>query len=219
MDALLRRRQMMLAGGTPTPLPYTPVEFIQTDGTAYINTGIKAGSPVAISVDMKVTFVANGGKMMGARDSARRVIPVALSSNGILSLGFYDFYNVVDVTSSVTNKTPIYIKCSMQKDSQVMQVKLDGESSYSTYTKTDRATINSTLNQYLFAHNYSSGKENVANGTKLFYCKIYSDTNYTNLVFDAVPCYYNGAYGLWDRVSDSFFGNAAGSGAFTGPSI
>ncbi len=210
---------MMGAGGGPSPLPYTPVEYLQTDGTAYINTGIKAGSPVAISVDMKATFVANGGKMMGARDSARRVIPVALSSNGILSLGFYAFYNVVDVVSSVTNKTPISIKCSMQKDSQVMQVKLDGESSYTTYTKNDNATINSTLDQYLFAHNYSGGIENVANGTKLFYCKIYSDTTYTNLVFDAVPCYYNGEYGLWDKVSDTFFGNAAGSGAFTGPSI
>lgn len=208
----------MMASGA-TPLPYTPVEYIATDGTAYINTGIKAGSPVAISVDMKVTFVANGGKMMGARDGARRVIPVALSSTGVLSLGFYDFYNVIDVSSSVTNKTPICIKCSMQEDSQVMQVKLDGESSYTTYTKADGATINSTLNQYLFAHNYSGGKENVANGTKLFYCKIYSDTTYTNLVFDAVPCYYNGVYGLWDKVSDTFFGNAAGSGAFTGPSI
>jgi hypothetical protein len=45
MDALLRRRAMMAGGTPPAPLPYTPVEYIETDGTAYINTGIKGDVP------------------------------------------------------------------------------------------------------------------------------------------------------------------------------
>ena len=53
MDALLRRRAMIGAGGGPTPpLPYTPVEYIETDGVAYIDTGI-TGVP-SKSAEIKV---------------------------------------------------------------------------------------------------------------------------------------------------------------------
>ena len=55
MDALLRRRQMMLAGGTPpAPLPYTPVEYIVTDGNCYILPGGGFAATPPKSCEMKV---------------------------------------------------------------------------------------------------------------------------------------------------------------------
>ena len=74
---------------------------------------------------------------------------------------------------------------------------------------------------YLFAGNNANTSvvDKCSQASRLYYCKIYSDDSYTTLVFDGVPCYYNGEYGLWDRVSDSFKGNINSSGAFTGPSI
>ena len=53
---------------------------------------------------------------------------------------------------------------------------------------------------------------------KLYVERKWPKATYTigRLYIDGIPCQYNGEYGIWDRVTNSFFGNAAGSGAFTG---
>ncbi len=228
MDALLRRRQMMLAGGTPpAPLPYTPVDYIETDGVAFINTGILGNDPRSAEIKFTPTLKAYQvilGTTNGTDGNAKTYVLFQIGSAG--SLNFSHYYNyssgAPSIENSINNATPFVAKVAFKKNSQVLQVKQEGESSFTSFSKTNSNTVTTGNPMYLFANYKQSigGADTKCNtGSKLYYCKIYSDNTYTTLVLDFVPCVYQGEYGMWDNVSDTFFGNAAGSGAFTGPSI
>lgn len=211
-----------------SPLPYTPVSYIETDGTAYIDTGIKGNAPK--SSEMKLTPLSEGAftTHLGARDGNNRFLLVCQWGNA----GGYAYDNNIafgygaganpglSMADTLNNHTPIVVRTKMATGSQYFGIKQDGESSYTDTTATQAGTITTALNIYIFASNQDgSVAQHASNGVKVYYCKIFSDTNFTTPVFDGVPCVYNGEYGLWDKVSDTFFGNAAGSGAFTGPQI
>lgn len=204
-------------------LPYTPVAYIETDGDAYINTGITGNA--GRSCELKF----EAGSLTGTRqcilgtetgnENTSLFVLVDVGSGGSLGFGYRYFYNNPDFP--ITAQSPFDVKCAMKRSSQVLQLKYSGESSFSSYSKTQSNTITTNMPMYLFAGNNANTSvvDKCSQASRLYYCKIYSDDSYTTLVFDGVPCYYNGEYGLWDRVSGTFFGNAAGSGAFTGPSI
>lgn len=210
---------MMVGGGSP--LPYTPVEYIQTDGTAYIDTGIVGADPR--SAEIKCVIKANSTLLLASsagNENASNYMLLGSSSGGLAMIAHYYFYSrsMPSLQDSITNGTPFTARIAMAKGSQSVSVKFDGESSYTTVTKADKQKISSTRTMYLFGSNTGATPNVSAYGTRVYYCKIYSDNTYGNLVFDGVPCYYNGVYGMWDNVSDTFFGNAAASGAFSGPS-
>ena len=215
-----------------TPLPYTPLSYIETDGVAYINTNI-AGTP-AKSAEIKVlpvtgqdsqTFLGSSGSTTDG-EGKKFVMFYArqLSADNRYHLcgGYYYLISAStspDVNNSVINGTPLIGKTSFKKGAQTISAKQEGESSFTSVSKTYSSTVSSTLKMYLLAENRNGSVVNKCqSGTRLYYCKIYSDSTYATLIFDGVPCLYNGEYGIWDRVSDSFFGNAANSGAFSGPS-
>ena len=220
MDTLLRRRSMMVGGGSP--LPYTPVEYIQTDGNAYINTGIYGNDGRSVELKFLPTQ-ATYHVVIGAGNSEGSGMFIMLFISGSGLAGFAHYYGYTtgapSVVNSITNETPFVAKSAMKKGSQSISVKQDGESSFTTLSKTQNTGISTNKQMYLFATNVNdTAQAKCLNGERIYYCKIYSDSNYTNLAFDGIPCVYNGEYGLWDNVSDSFFGNAAASGAFSGPS-
>ena len=215
------------AGSSPTPpvpTPYTPVEYIETDGTAYINTGIIGKVPISVEAKMTPATSANGNYyLLGARkDSGNtRLMPIALTPTKYLGFSYYNglFANVLNVANSVDNRTPMLIQSRIRKGSQIISVKQEGDSQFSSTSKQIDYEVNTGMNIFLFAYNYIGSPIVSPAGTRAKYVKIYSDFDFGTLVFDGEACYYNGEYGLWDSVTDSFFGNAAGSGAFSGPSI
>lgn len=227
MDALLRRRQMMLAGGTPpAPLPYTPVDYIETDGVAFINTGILGNDPRSAEIKFLPASKAYQvilGTTNAVDGNAKTYLLFYMTSAGLL--GFAHYYNygsgAPNIENSINNATPFVAKVAFKKSSQVLQVKQEGESSFTSFSKTQSATVTTGNPMYLFANYKESihgAESNCKTGSRIYYCKIYSDNTYTNLVRDLVPCLYQGEYGMWDNVTNSFFGNAASSGAFSGPS-
>ncbi len=122
------------------------------------------------------------------------------------------------VSYSIDNDLPFIVKTDLKKGTQNISVKQDNSESWTTVTKSNNNTVSSTYMFCIFGAYRNSQYENLApSGTRLYYCKIYDDETYTNLIFDGIPCLYNGEYGLWDLVSDSFKGNS-GSGTFSGPS-
>lgn len=225
MDALLKRRRMMQAGGTPpTPLPYTPVDYIETDGTAFINTGVKGNAPRSMKLTILPVAPASGNYyVLGCRkDSGNtRFVPLVITSEKMagLSYGAANYLSDIDISASCDNGTFMVVQSILAAADQKIYVKQNGESSYTSKSHTQSGTITTATDMYLFAmNNYGTASSRVA-GTKVKSCKIYSDKTWTTLLFDGEACYYNGEYGLWDHVTDTFKGNAAGSGAFTGPSI
>ena len=108
MDALMRRRMMMLAGGSPgpgpePPTPVTPVfyDYIYFDGTAYIDTTvtIPANGSLRVSLGMETSktaqqvFIAegtNGGYIGmfiggGSNTTRRQVVPLYDSTSYLAS--------------------------------------------------------------------------------------------------------------------------------------
>ena len=228
MDALLRRRQMMLAGGSPTPpAPAEPVavDYIETDGTAYINTGVKGNAPMSVKLhDLVPVAPASGNTYVcGCRkDSGNtRLMFCIISSDKKAGPGYLGsvYSTDIDVSASVNNHTPMTVQCKMKSGSQTFYVKQAGQSSYTSKTHSTSGANTTNTDIYVFAVNWYGTASVSEAGTRIRVAQIYSDDSFGTLVFDGYACYYDGKYGLWDRVSDTFFGNAAESGAFTGPSI
>lgn len=229
MDALLRRRQMMLAGGTPpAPLPYTPVEYIVTDGSCYILPGSAFAATPPKSCEMKVKMGSNTGcsllaGFVASSGSNNKQFALARCYNKCACFSYYANYGSGDgmpsVSYSIDNDLPFIVKTDIKKGTQHISVKQENSESWTTVSKANNNSVSSTyVFAILAAYRNSQYEDKAPAGTRLYYCKIYGDAAYTNLVFDGVPCLYNGEYGLWDKVSDTFKGNANSTGAFSGPS-
>lgn len=205
--------------GSPVP---TFVDYIETDGTAYIDTGIIGIDPR--SVEIKCIVKQNSDHILssstGSTENASNYALLLTNGGGLAMFAHYYFYSsgLPSLQNSITNGIPFIARVAMSGSSQSVSVKFDGESSYTTVTKADRNVIRSTRTMFLFGANTGSTPRHAAQGTRVYYCKIYSNNNFTTLVRDLVPCIYQGQYGMWDNVSNAFFGNSASSGAFSGPS-
>lgn len=207
---------------------YTAVDYIETDGVAYIDTGIMAIGKASA----EIKYLAKSGEgstqmIIGTSDGNEgdNLWGMAVSYGDKLEIAYRYFYATdgLSISDSLTNETPFIARFSYDTGTgdKFVYVKEDGEATFRGYSKSlqERLVL---WSMYLFAGhnpNTDSGVHICKAGSRVYYCKIYADASYTKLAFDGIPCIYNGEYGLWDRVSNSFFGNAAGSGAFTGPSI
>lgn len=196
------------------------VEWLQTDGTAYIDTGIVGTNSlkVEINFDEDPSTTMDGIALpFGARTSTTSNIfglRYAGQNNsttpGRFSLDYDTQTNKIAQNQNTTR--PILVKAgkAMPTYSNVL-LGTNGEQ-----WATSVVDFESGLNNYLFACN-SNGTA-VVRGTgatvlsRIYYCKIW---NNTVLVRDFIPVRKNGVGYMFDRVSKTLFGNVAGSGAFT----
>jgi len=218
--------QQLTINQAASSLPYTPVDYIQTDGTAYINTGVSGSVPK--SVDMTVLLPSatdcvflGKGQINTSSQVASMFVPLYInSSRACFGYRYRYLSGAPSISTSITNQTPFRVAARFKNGGQWIGVMQEGDTAWTSLSKTQQNTPSGTTTTlYLFRDNYSSAPLPCPSGSRVYYCTIYGDYDYGTLVFDGVPCVYQGEYGLWDNVSNSFFGNAAGSGAFTGPSI
>lgn len=185
------------------PNGYTQTEYIESDGSQYIDTGFKANQDTRIVFDadvLEVTSTATG--LFGCRDK--------IGSNG-----FYIF----EITSSSGNyndgygnsyTTSIQLSASgkhkIDKNKNITYI--DGTVGYTYSTQTFTAPVTVTL----FTVNQSSGVDERMSKLKLYSCVIYDNDI---IVRYYIPCVNEfGTAGLYDTVSGAFFRDAA-SGDFT----
>lgn len=193
----------------PTLLPseYQEVEYIESSGTQYINTGLRLKQ--SHSVEMAIQNLTNASaKIFGSRTSATSNNFSILTGlvGGTLSL-VTDFQNYnnnrlsVDITNNLNDKYTIKINNSKMSIN-------DTEKAITTYSN-----FTTPSNAYIFSASgtYPAGYVNAS--TKLYYCKIW---NGTTLVRDYIPCYRksDNEPGLYDLVNNVFYTNA-GSDSFT----
>ena len=169
------------------PYGYTLLEYIQSSGTQYIDSGyvpnqdtrVYAECVIAISsaYDRTYQFVAQGGNYRTDYN------------NNIINITDHDYG---------TNKF------SVNKDKNVTN--LNGAYSVTqTY-----ASFSCPGNMYIFATNYNGAVYGWA-AARLYSMQIYTSGT---LVRDFIPCKSKeGVVGLYDTVGGAFYGNA-GSGAF-----
>ena len=198
------------------------VEYLQTDGTAYIDTGIIGTNELKVEMkfdeDKSNAHIDATSFVFGARTDASSGIfllmyrPSNSSSTpkGVMTLG----YNTSTSTISPTNQpstNPFVAKTGLVfKTFLYRHLTLNGEQ-----WSTSVVDFSNGLNNYLFAIN-NGGTGLVSTSAtgyqRIYYCKIWKNDV---LVRDYIPVRKNGVGYMFDRVSKTLFGNVAGSGAFS----
>lgn len=211
-----------ISGGT-SPLPYTPLEYIETDGVAFIKSGVEASSTMSFDLKVKMNptitaseFFVGVGNQDGNTKSLNGLWRSS-SNKAKIGYGYYYIYSGILTPSSFADTMEISTRFSYSNGQCTMGVKVAGASTYIINNTNRSKKPNPSGELYIFATNVDGEAiGEMSSGSRLYYIKIISGSDFPNLIFDGVPCIYNGEYGLWDNVSNSFFGNANNSGAFTG---
>lgn len=193
------------------PKGFIRVEYIESNGTQYVDTGFMPNQNTQIVVDFESGGVPadyNGSlaSLFGARNSA--------SSNAfavwIKDDNAYPQYGNVNYSGngSISENTVARLQYNLNKN--VFTVA-------SQTLECGSATISTNYPAYILTLN-SAGKAETRRAVgKLYSCQIYDDGT---LVRDYIPCLNeSGEAGLYDLVNDVFYGNA-GTGSFiAGPEI
>ena len=188
----------------PPPLPYdAEIEYIQTDGAAYINTGIKPSSNTTFEIDIYITnhgstaFWAFGSRVSGnsgqlaylndggADRRSYRFGNQSPYASGKLAEGWHHFDNT---------ETPRILK---------IDTSISITATANTFSQTNYPI-------YLLCLNVNGTASASAIGARLGNVKIYESGV---LVFDGFPVRKDGVGYLYDRVTETLFGNA-GTGDF-----
>lgn len=181
------------------PKEYQEVEYIQSSGTQYINTGFKPNQDTRVVCDVDYTLTSATAWLFGARTSNQvKTYNVLTYSSKYRS----DYNNITTDAESSVNPTGRFV---LDKDKNI--TRFDGVVGVSlTY-----AVFQCDYTMYLFANNNAGTA--ASHGTfKLYSCQMYDNGT---LVRDYVPCYRksDSVAGLYDLVNNVFYANA-GTGTF-----
>ena len=196
------------------PYGYTQVEYLETDGNAYINLNETATIDCEIGLDCYAIHIQGTGPnnqfYMGCRSWGLRcaaiigVQPNLVYQFGSMSSSLYDKqFELNKRHKIVANNTGCYI---------------DGSSYYSYYGT--MSTVESTNHIKLFATSQAddTAEFKAGNGFRVYSAYVKKKGVYT---VNLVPCYRNSdsKSGMYDLVTGTFYTNA-GTGTFTtGPEI
>ena len=185
-------------------------EWLQSDGRSYINTGIPYDSTKeTYRIECKFSQPTNVGQwdaIFGAytNESYKTLRIIRLNSDNELGCYYNDKAgggNPIILTSGNS-----VVREVVMTSSSLVCTENGVTTTYSYGTRV--SATNTTATFCLF--NLSPISSAVSK-SKIYYFRFY-DNNV--LLHDFIPCKYNGAYGMYDTVTNQFFTNA-GSGSFT----
>ena len=204
------------------PSGYTEVKYIENQKNAYINTGISASATT--QTEMKFCFldptntqnsVIHG--IIGGQDKIGsnyiRYVPVYLNINGMGPTNSSYSYNV----SSQDYYKPHTLVYNDASGKTYFDGVEDTPSGYITSSTTNKI--------FVFGLNDTTDSSKLITSTstlaKIYYLKLKDNSNDT-LLRDFIPCIRvsDNAVGLYDKVSNTFFGNeGTGNALMAGPVI
>lgn len=193
----------ILMGGTD----YSRLNYIESSGTQYIDTLVKAKS--SLYVEMKFNQTNNNNRyqcLFGGRER--------------LNTGSYGVYNntsqiFIDYgTSSSFNVSPNYIGIDTILTLDNNKLTLNNDNGSTEYLATEN-TFSYTNNLFLFGMNHIDTETVDLTNMKLYYCIIYdTDTNEMLRYFVPAKKISTNEIGLYDVLNSVFYTNS-GSGSFT----
>ncbi len=200
-----------LGGFNPYKLPkeYTQVDYIQSSGTQYIDTGVYATENIGFEARIKMTkYVFEGGVFASSNSSSNNHFVLQTIDNGQLNLYITSNGNTYPRYTYQTNDTSNFHDISYNIDN-LNKGFLDGEQ---LTQNNNRLTTVTGSTFTLFARKF------VTSVSRYGYCQIKNFKIYDNnvLVRDYIPCYRNSdnEVGLYDLVNNVFYTNQ-GTGSFT----
>ncbi len=194
---------------------YIQKSLLRSDGTAYINTGVAVTSNDVLEIKFYAGAPSTNGNyfLWGWRASGS----TGTSNGNVQGFCAKDSSNYKRVSIAVggymnntTNATfdELHI---IKMDFANNTAYIDGVT-YSSTPQVNFPTAISGLPLILYAFN----NQGTPAGTCYsgFYIKSCTITRNGNKILDLVPCTYNGVAGMWDKVSNTFFGSE-NEGVFT----
>lgn len=192
------RRRALLSTLHILPGGYTRLEYIESSGTQYIDTGVSAKTGIESTIEFAYTKVPSDAVMLGARKSGNRFYLVHYY--GSFTIGYGEYYTT---GVKATAGTKYAIESALLLNVQSMYI--NGEEAI---FKGLSNSLDLGLNLYLFGLNYD-GTVNYRSSARCYSCKIYDNSV---LVRDFVPCIDpNGVYGMYDVVGRQFYSSKSGS--------
>ena len=187
------------------PSGYTKLEYIQSSGTQYIDTGVVANGNTGFTVDFSTTSAVSTsgyGSILGCLNSSSSRYEIGTypdKSGGKLCYGSAIYNPYI----TVGNRLQISL--------------LNGSIKTPNGTETVGAqTFNVGVTITVFGRKRTDGSVDEFSKTKIYALTIYDNGN---LVRDFIPCINaSGEVGLYDLVEKQFYGNA-GTGVFTGSEV
>jgi len=183
---------------------YTYLNYIQSSGTQYINTGYMWTSDIVkTSLDFELPSIINNTSLIGSESSVNPKYTGVWYYSGTLRLYFGSTPGVLAQTISINTEHNI----QYSSDGSNLTAVLDDVSSSTAYT----GGVQKTLPLFIFANNINGSASQLS--TMKFYGLKMWDNNV--LVRDFVPVKnLDNVIGLLDRVEEVFYTNQ-GSGNFT----
>ena len=189
----------LIIGTYTPPIPrYLVLDYIQSSGTQYIDTGYIETSKEAICTHINIG-TSNGNYVYGGQQNSSNMSYNGIYKNSILE------YNFAELSFTASND--IVMTQSINGSNNIIDI------NGTTWTKAVGTPL-TTYTMKIFACNKNDGSVRYYTGnTKCYYFQIYNDQT---LVRDYIPARQlsDFAIGLYDKVNNKFYANA-GSGAFT----
>ena len=183
-----------------------PVEYIESTGTQYIDTGVKLSSTSKVECSAEYTGVPTSGSsyLFGVYDNNKNFgLNSALRADPPRWFGVW--YNQGTLTS-YTVFTGLNTKYDVEVSSNGIYVNGELMSSVS-------GTFTGTANAYLFWANGTTQPKSIM---KMYRCKMW---NSNNMVRDFIPAIdENDTFFMFDKITHTTYNNS-GSGSFIGPTV
>lgn len=180
------------------PSGYARLEYIQSSGTQYINTGFTPNNNTRVVCRFQLMDSSEEQTMFMSRpEMNKRTFGIFHNASG---------WNIDYGNSRATGATEVAITDLVNLDFNKNIATLNGVT-----LSVSAQTWSGTVPLMIFTRNTGGTLSNYAIA-KLWSFKIYDDST---LVRDYIPCKNaSGAVGLWDDVTEEFYGNS-GTGAFS----
>lgn len=185
------------------PVGYTEVQYIQSNGTQYIDTEFKPNQNTRIKMDCNVIgFNSSDGFLFGARIASGNTA-FCLAADDANTRWFALYGNAVqNPTGTCTGKHSI--------DFNQNVLTLD-EKKFTF----EKATFQSSYDLLLFATITNGNVDSQRGQMAVYSCQLYDNGS---LIRNYVPCINpDGETGLYDTVNSKFYGNVGTGVFFTGP--
>lgn len=187
------------------PEGYMQLEYIESSGTQYIDTGLLGRSGIKIAGRFSPAAI-KAFILMGCY-SPERFYPISVMDTGVVRYGYKDW---VQSNFKLTQNQWYDFEVDMAANSQYLRI--NGETVASSNIA---GSFTNNFNIFVFAYN-DGGKAGDYFSGKVGALQFFVDGL---LVRDYIPVVgTDGVAGLWDKVEQVFYGNA-GTGAFIAGAI
>lgn len=200
-------------GGSPEPDPrdqYQRVEYINTDGAAYVVTDIFADNTCGMEMVASFPTVADRACMGSRQDSnnTRFFTPYPLS----LSSTYFGFNGAIKISASINTNKAYRWQTNFVNSRLASVCDMDGINKGSTVISGTLAPHTAPI--YIFATvRCETGNASSVRKLSLYSARI---SQGTDVVREYIPCYRksDGVAGLFEKITGQFLENAAGVGSF-----